>query len=137
MNDTPIQDVVLFDGECNFCKTQIGWIRWLDRGGRYRFLSLHDASIPEMNLGLSFDQMMEEMWIVTPRGDKYGGADAVKHLTRSIPLLYPLAPLTHFPGSLPLWRYLYRTVARLRYRIAGRTCENGTCQIHLDKLSKR
>jgi hypothetical protein len=46
-----------------------------------------------------------------------------------LPRLWCLAPLLHIPGSLPLWQFLYRQVAKRRYKIAG-TCEDGTCRLH-------
>jgi len=34
----------------------------------------------------------------------------------------------HIPGSLPVWNWLYRLVARNRMRLGGR-CEEGTCRL--------
>jgi predicted DCC family thiol-disulfide oxidoreductase YuxK len=50
-----------------------------------------------------------------------------------LPLLWPLAPLLHIPLSMPLWRWLYRFIARNRYRIAGKRtqCDDNACSLHL------
>jgi predicted DCC family thiol-disulfide oxidoreductase YuxK len=61
-------------------------------------------------------------------GRRRGGADAVRYLSRRLMLLWPLALLLHVPGSMPLWQWLYRVVARNRYRIAG-SCAEGSCRI--------
>jgi predicted DCC family thiol-disulfide oxidoreductase YuxK len=47
--------------------------------------------------------------------------------------LWPLAPLLHIPFSMPLWRWLYRLVARNRYRIAGKRmeCDDQACSVHV------
>ena len=80
---------------------------------------------------LTHDQLMEQMWIVTRDGHAFGGAYAVKYLTKRLPCLWPIAPLMHVPYSMPLWSFLYRQVAKFRYRIAGRDCdEGGTCTLH-------
>ncbi len=128
------QEFVLFDGECNFCRNQIGWLRWLDRAKRLQFLSLHDSKVATDFPDLSYEQLMEQIWLVNRQGLRVGGADAIRYLAIRIPLLFPLVPFFYFPGSMPLWRWLYRLVAKYRYRIAGRNCENGACQLHLDRL---
>ena len=125
------KDVVLYDGECNFCRSQINILRRLDGQNRLEFVSLHDPEVATNYPNLTFEQLMEQMWIVTPAGVQHGGAYAVKYLTKRLPILWPLAPLMHVPFSMPLWSFLYRQIAKFRYRIAGRDCdEGGTCSIH-------
>jgi len=124
----PDRDTVLYDGQCRFCRGQIAILRRLDPSGRLRFLSLHDpaaaAGFPE----LAPDDLSREMHVVDTGGRCRAGAEAVRYLTRRLPLLWPLALPLHVPGSLPLWRWLYGVVARNRYRIAGR-CDEGTCRV--------
>lgn len=125
-------DVVIYDGECEFCRGQVRNLRRLDSGGsRLGFLSLHDPRVAERFPDLSHDQLMKEMVVVDQQGTRHGGADAVRYLTRRLPLLWPAAPILHVPGSAGLWRWLYQQVAKRRYRIAGRSCDGGTCDVHL------
>ncbi len=126
-------DVVLYDGECRFCCSQINILRRLDGKKSLRFLSLHDPSVQINYPDLSREQLMEQMWVVAPNGQRFGGADAVRYLSRRLPMLYPFAPILHLPFSMPLWRWMYRLVAKYRYRIAGKNCENGSCSIHAKK----
>ncbi len=131
MNAQHQKDVVLFDGKCNFCRSQINILRRLDSRKRLEFVSLHDPHVADSYPNLTFDQLMEQMWIVTPTGDTLGGAYALRYLSRRLPILWPIAPLLHFPFSMPLWCFLYRQVAKRRYKIAGRDCEEGgTCSLH-------
>ncbi len=124
------QDVVIWDGRCRFCYAQVRRLKWFD-GGRLAFLSLHDPLTATLVPSLSFDDLMKEMWVVTPAGAQYGGADAIRYLSRRLPRLWFAAPLLHFPFSMPLWRGLYRWVAKRRYAIAGKHCdEDGTCHLH-------
>jgi len=126
-----LKPAVIFDGECNFCRSQIDTLRRLDGRDRMEFISLHDPEIGVRYPDLSHEQMMEQMWIVTPDGTRHGGAYAVRYLTRLLPILWPIAPLMYIPGTMGIWQCLYNQIAKRRYRIAGRNCdENGTCSLH-------
>ena len=131
MNEQSQKDVVLYDGQCNFCRSQINILRRLDGRSRLEFVSLHDPEVEAKYPNLTYEQLMEQIWIVTPLGAQYGGAYAVRYLSSRLPILWPLAPLMYVPGSMRLWCFLYRLVAKYRYRIAGRDCEEGgTCSLH-------
>jgi predicted DCC family thiol-disulfide oxidoreductase YuxK len=124
----PEADTVLYDGQCRFCRSQIAILRRLDPTGRLRFLSLHDPAAASEFPELAPDDLSREMHVVDTTGRSRAGAEAVRYLSRRLPLLWPLAVPLHVPGSLPLWRWLYGVVARNRYRIAGR-CDEGTCRV--------
>lgn len=124
----PPLDTVLFDGRCRFCRGQIALLRRLDPTGRLRFTSLHEPSVAADFPELPAAALEAEMFVVDRRGNARGGAAAVRYLSRRLPLLWPLAVLLHLPGSLPAWNWLYRLVARNRYRLAG-TCTDGGCRI--------
>jgi predicted DCC family thiol-disulfide oxidoreductase YuxK len=123
-------DVVLYDGHCRFCVRQIANLRRFDGGGRLRFVSLHDPRVAIDYPDLTMEQLMEEMWIVTRDGERLGGAYAIRYLTKRLPLLWPVYPWMRIPFSMPIWCWLYRQVAKRRYRIAGRDCQDGTCSLH-------
>lgn len=124
----PSKDTVLYDGQCRFCRSQIAILRRLDLGGALAFTSLHDPSVRIDFPEISHDELLEQMFVVDPAGRARGGAEAVRYLTRRLPLLWPLAVPLHVPGTLPLWTALYRWVARNRMRIAG-SCDDGTCRL--------
>jgi predicted DCC family thiol-disulfide oxidoreductase YuxK len=126
-------DVVIYDGECNFCRSQVGNLRRLDWGGqRLSFVSLHDPRVAERYPDLSHESLMEQMYVVDGKGSRHGGADAVRYLTRRLPTLWLIAPLMHIPFTAGLWRWAYKQVAKRRYKLAGKSCENDACSIHFD-----
>lgn len=125
----PERDTVLYDGRCRFCQGQIAILRRMDLGRRLVFLSLHDPLVAGEFPELEADALMAEMHVVDRAGRVRAGAEAVRYLSCRLPLLWPLALPLHLPGSLPAWRWLYRVVARNRYRLAGR-CDEGTCHLH-------
>lgn len=130
----PGTDVVIYDGQCRFCQGQVRNLQRLDRWGqRLSFLSLHDPRVSRRYPELSHDELMAQMYVVDTRGNRYGGSDAVRYLTRRLPLLWPAMPILHLPGTAGLWRWAYNQVARRRYRISGRACEADACSIHLQR----
>ncbi len=126
-------DVVIYDGECKFCQGQVRNLRRLDRfGQRLSFLSLHDPRVADRYPDLTHEQLMEQMYVVDQQGRRHGGSEAVKYLSRRLPLLWAIAPILHLPGTARLWRWGYKQVAKRRYKIAGRQCDGDTCRIHFD-----
>lgn len=124
----PDHDTVLYDGRCRFCRSQIALLRRLDLRGRLAFTSLHDPSVATSFPELTHDDLLAQMYVVSRTGQARGGAEAVRYLSRTLPLLWPAAVLLHVPGSLPLWKALYAFVARHRLKIAG-SCDDGSCKI--------
>jgi predicted DCC family thiol-disulfide oxidoreductase YuxK len=124
----PPRDTVLYDGRCRFCRSQTAILRRLDLGRVLEFTSLHEPSVGSDFPELAHDDLLVQMVVVDTAGRARGGADAVRYLSRRLPLLWPLAVPLHIPGTLPLWAALYRFVARNRMRIAG-SCDDGTCKL--------
>ena len=130
-DERPAADVVIWDGKCKFCRKQVERLRRFDRGDHLAYLSLHDPRVAERYPDLSYDQLMEKMWVVTPEGGRYGGADAARYLSRKLKSLWWLAPVLHIPFTLPLWHWLYKKAADRRYRLSGQQCDDSsTCSLH-------
>lgn len=132
--ERPEADVLIYDGQCRLCRSQVERLTRWDTRGALSYLSLHDAEVARRYPDLTYERLMQEMVLVDRRGARHAGADAIRYLTRRLPRLWPLAPLMHLPGSLPIWRWMYRRFANLRYRLGGRVeCDDGACSIHLRK----
>ncbi|MEN0110264.1 MAG: DUF393 domain-containing protein [Planctomycetota bacterium] len=136
-DERPGADVVLYDGQCNFCRGAVERLRWWEgpsrdeAAGRLAYLSLHDPVVAERYPDVSIERLHEEMCVVTPKGERHWGADAVRQLARRLARLAWLRPFFALPGAMLVARPAYRFVARNRYRIAGRTmdCESGACSL--------
>ncbi len=129
-DDRPGADVVVYDGQCGICTSQIRKLPWWDCQKKLAYVSLHDPQVAQRWPDLSAERLMREMCIVDAEGQRHWGADAVRYLTRRLRRLWWAAPLMFLPGSMLLWRPLYRWIARNRYRLSGRLCESDTCQLH-------
>ena len=130
----PEADVVIYDGKCVFCLGQVRNLKKFDGKDSLAFMSLHDPAVSQRYPDLTYDQMMDQMYVVSQSGERYGGAKAIRYLSRSLPRLWWAAPLTHIPFTLPIQQWFYDQVAKRRYKIANKDgepdCDNGTCAVH-------
>jgi predicted DCC family thiol-disulfide oxidoreductase YuxK len=130
-DERPEADVVIYDGQCRICTSQIRQLPKRDREGKLAYLSLHDPEVQRRWPDLSPERMMQEMVIIDRHGNRHWGAEAIRYLTRRLRRLVWASPFLHFPGSMFLWRPLYRWIARNRYRLSGGAqCDGGTCSLH-------
>lgn len=131
--ERPRADVVLYDGHCRFCTKTVRQLLFWDCQGKLAYLSLHDPEVKRRWPDISHDRLMQEMCLIDQQGNRYWGPEAIRYLTRLLRRLWWAAPFAYFPGSMLLWRPLYRFVARNRYRFLGKmeACdEGGTCSLH-------
>eukprot|EP01068_Selenidium_serpulae_P000180 Selendium_serpulae@DN1026_c0_g1_i1.p1 len=130
---SPDADVVIYDGHCNFCKSQVRLLSRLDCcGNRLAFISLHDARVHDRYPDLTHEMLMEEVYVVDTAERRHAGSNAVRYLTRRLPVLWLFAPVLHLPGTAWLWRWLYSQISKRRYQLAGRSCEGDTCKVHYE-----
>lgn len=132
-DERPGTDVVVFDGKCRMCTAQVRKLIFWDCRKRLSYLSLHDPEVTRRFPDLAFERMMKEMVVVDHNGNRHWGPEAIRYLTGRLRRLWWAVPFTYFPGSMVLWRPLYRWVARNRYRFSGgdAACdEGGTCKLH-------
>ena len=137
-DDLRYADVVIFDGECVFCRKSVKMLDWWVAKDQLAYLSLHDPYVKELCPDLTHDQLMNQVYLIGREDNsRNGGAEMVRYLSTRTWKLWFTAPFLHIPGSMPLWQWLYQQVAKRRYKIAGKTddaCDDdGTCKVHLDK----
>jgi predicted DCC family thiol-disulfide oxidoreductase YuxK len=129
-DERPHADVVVYDGDCGMCTAQVSKLPKWDGRQRLAFLSLHDPRVRELYPDATHERLMKEMLLVDRRGGRHWGPEAIRYLTSRLPRLWWAAPLAYFPGSMALWRPLYRWVAHNRYRFGGKRCDDGACSLH-------
>jgi predicted DCC family thiol-disulfide oxidoreductase YuxK len=132
-DERPNADIVLYDGHCRFCTRGVQSLLFWDCQGKLSYLSLHDPEVKRRWPDISHDRLTKEMCIVDTKGNRYWGPEAIRYLTRRLRRLWWAAPFAYFPGSMLIWRPLYRFIARNRYRLLGKKAacdEGGTCSLH-------
>jgi predicted DCC family thiol-disulfide oxidoreductase YuxK len=129
--ERPGADVVIYDGHCRICTSQVRKLLWWDSKKRLAYVSLHDPFVGEKYPDLTHDRLMQEMVIVDRNGRRHFGAEAIRYLTLRLPKLWWASPILWFPGSMFLWRFLYRKIANSRYKFGKiEDCDGGSCSLH-------
>lgn len=118
------KDVVVYDGQCSFCRLQIKILKSLDFFNKFEFESFHDEYIRKKYNHISYEDFMKKMYIITKNKITYGGSEAVKYLSRKLILLWPISILLHIPYSSNFWSWIYGFIARNRYIIMGKCIDN-------------
>lgn len=122
---------LLYDGACPFCRTEVGWLRRLDRRG---CLALEDIAAPDFDpsqYGRTLDELMGAMHGVFPDGRQTTGVETFRQAYRAIGLGWLVAP-TGWPMLQPIFDLLYRLFARYRVSLGqrfGRPCAAGRCAV--------
>jgi len=113
---------ILYDGDCAFCTNWVGfWSGVLRRHG-FGTATLQAPSVQE-RLGVSQEQLLYDIRILTQDGKLVSGADVYLYVWRRIWWAWPLYAIFSLPGFNGLMRLGYRWFARNRY------CISGSCRI--------
>jgi predicted DCC family thiol-disulfide oxidoreductase YuxK len=109
---------VLYDGDCAFC---VRWLHFwspvlLRRG--FEIDTLQADWAPE-SLGMTRDEILRDMRLMTAVGTTYAGADVYLYIARRIWWAWPFGFLFSLPGLNQLIRAGYRWVAANRHCISG------------------
>jgi predicted DCC family thiol-disulfide oxidoreductase YuxK len=127
----PGKAIVLYDGDCPFCRRSVGIVRKLDWLGQLAYHSARD-DLPPAEVPLDRAKMLDEMHALTPdRKRAYAGYAAFRWMAWRLPLTLPIAPLLYLPGVTWAGNKVYRWVARNRMGLVP--CPDGGCPVNLPK----
>jgi predicted DCC family thiol-disulfide oxidoreductase YuxK len=125
----PNADIVVYDGQCAFCRAQVARLAGWDTRQQLAFLSLHDDEVQRRWPDLRHEDLMRQMYVIAADGSRYGGARALRYLSTRLRPLWPLAPLLYLPGALPACDAIYSWIASRRYRILGEVPCDAECKV--------
>jgi predicted DCC family thiol-disulfide oxidoreductase YuxK len=123
MAATNKQCVVIYDGNCEFCRAQVASIQRLDRKKEFEYVPFQVAleRFPELgdcNLG---------MRLIDSDGKVYIGADGVYQIVCRLPRWRRIAWLYRLPGLRWFLRMIYAWIVTHR-RSRNIECATGVCQ---------
>lgn len=104
--------VLIYDGECEFCKRWVACLR-LVTADRVEYLSSQEAA--QQFPDIPPKKFQASVQLVQPDGSVYEGADAVfRTLAHNSNHSWPLWMYQKVPGVASITEFLYRRVARNR-----------------------
>jgi predicted DCC family thiol-disulfide oxidoreductase YuxK len=121
--------VVLFDGQCEFCRRSVRLLKRLDWLHQLHFEDCRDPThLPPTPSPLDPTRLLEAMHLVTPdRRRVFVGFEAVRWLAWRLPAVMPFTGLLYLPGVPRLGHRLYTWVAKNRYGLVP--CAGGVCRV--------
>lgn len=124
----PPMTVIIYDGECNFCRRQVGRVRRRAREGQFEYLPRQTPGLEQRFPAIADADFDSGMRLVEPDGRIRVGADAIHAISRRLPVYRRLAWIYRIPGLNALFRAAYAWIAANRHRLAGK-CEDGVCEL--------
>lgn len=106
--------ILLYDGDCEFCRRQVNLVERWDQEGRIEMVPFQLADLASYRVSRA--AAAEAMHLVAPAGEVWRGAAAARELMRLLPGGWTLAWLFRLPGAMYVAERVYRWVARRRHR---------------------
>lgn len=107
---------LVYDGQCDFCKSSLLVVRFLDVFRQITFVDSHDREALA-STGVSFEDAEEAAYAVRPDGKQFAGFDAFRQVAWNLPATAFLAPLLYVPGVPQLGRRSYTWIKDNRSRL--------------------
>jgi predicted DCC family thiol-disulfide oxidoreductase YuxK len=118
MNDSSRnRAVVIYDGECSFCRKQTQKIRRRDKQQRFELIPSQSPELTTRFPQLAEHDLQSGMRLIDERGEVHVGADAVYEIARRLPGHRWFAWCYRLPGVRGLARTAYAWIARHRHRL--------------------
>ena len=126
------QHTVLFDRDCGICQWAMEWVGRLDRKKRFTCIPYQDADLAAFAPALTAERCAVEMVVVSATGEVCGGGDAVRFISRRLPLMNLVWPFMEAPGLRQAVDRGYRWIAENRLRLSVKMGRKA-CPRPLDK----
>lgn len=118
---------VFYDGDCPLCKVEINMLRRWDKRQRIRFTDIAAADFSPDEVGVTFDQLMAEIYGRLPDRTLIKGVEVFRRLYSSVGFGWIVAP-TRLPGVSHVLDLGYHLFAKNRLRMTGR-CDKHGCKL--------
>jgi predicted DCC family thiol-disulfide oxidoreductase YuxK len=108
---------LVYDGHCNFCRSSLLVVQFLDAFRLVTFLDAHDPEELRQAPGVRAEDVEHAAIAVDRRNRQMPGFDAFRALAWRLPATWLLAPLLYLPGIPWIGRRVYRWIAANRSRM--------------------
>jgi predicted DCC family thiol-disulfide oxidoreductase YuxK len=136
------QPVLIYDGDCAFCKSACDWIRARSDSEAFEFLPCQSDERRQRFPTIVESECMDAMQLVLSDGTVFSGERALPHILRQLRRWHWAARIFSIPGVSLLAPVAYRLIARNRMAIStlitrkseggAATCDDDVCSIDPD-----
>lgn len=112
--------LVVYDGDCGFCKASVRWVLDRDRRGRIEARPFQEPGVLEAT-GISREAAEREAFLVAPDGRRWSGADAAARVLRLLPRWSLVGRVLQLPVVIQVARLAYRWIADHRPTVSRLT----------------
>lgn len=113
----PARPVVIYDGDCSFCRKQVQRIQRRAQPETFEFTPLQNAELIDRFPQLYGEDLEAALHVVTTDGQVHTADAAVYHIARLLPGYNRWTWLYHVPGMRPIFRAIYRWISDHRARL--------------------
>ncbi|MFJ3058222.1 thiol-disulfide oxidoreductase DCC family protein [Herbaspirillum sp. NPDC087042] len=122
-----------FDGRCSLCISEMERLRRWDKAGKLEFVDIAQDGFEPASLGVDMAALNALLHSRTRDGRVLVGIDSIVAAYTLTGRGWLVGPL-RFAPTRRLWSWLYRGIARNRYRLsalfgyrASSSCDSGVC----------
>ena len=112
--------LLVFDGDCGFCRGTVAWVLERDRRGRIEPRPFQAEGVLD-RAGITRREAGRAAWLVAPDGRRWRGADAAARALRLLPGWRLVGRLLGAPPFVWIARAAYRWIADHRPLVARLT----------------
>ena len=129
INSHSIQNRLIYDGQCGFCRASIKRVGVADLFLRIKFIDFHQvADFKELHPQLTREKCLSQMYLIETDGCLCGGFEAFRRLCLILPMFYILIPIVYLPGMGIVGPRMYQWVAKNRYLLHfSKLCKDNAC----------
>ena len=117
---------VIYDDNCEFCRWSIKWLKEQDRNFVLRFIPCQSEERKKEFPQIEESRCLSALQVILLDQSVHSGFDGIASIMRFLPRLKFLGFILSFPFIKILGRYVYRWIAKNRYRIK---CSDGSCHL--------
>lgn len=132
---TDTQYRVLYDDQCEICQACVAWLKTLDHSHKTVPLPISPELLSATYSGLTLDECLQQLHVLTPEERVLVGWDAVSALARLFPATWLIGALGRCFPFRNIGRLLYGFVAANRYSLSK--CRGGACRIAKPEAIRR
>ena len=109
---------LIYDDYCDICNLGVEKVIKLDKAKLIKLVPLSNPQVPP-NIKLpTKEEMQKQMYLISPDGVTFKGADALAQILTIFPVSKLLGMIVSFPLFRPLARLIYAIVAKNRMKLS-------------------